>query len=170
MSPWISATLLAVLVATVPLVWVLQVLRRLPEPLLASHRRWPPWANSLTIGGVTVAATVFIRSAYYARPFSAVDVGFQFLIAAVAYVFGLVLILRQFEGLYPEYFVSTGCSGLALRKVAYVNIVDVGILTENGVESTLEVEVGTGERIRLVLPASGVSRLYEAIETNKPEP
>ena len=52
-SPWVTSLLISILVVTVPMTWVLRIMRDLPEPLLPSYRRWPGWANSVLIGAVT---------------------------------------------------------------------------------------------------------------------
>ena len=86
--------------------------------------------NLTLIGCITAIVTVFIRNVYYGTTPAAAEIGMQFVIVGLAYVFGFVLLLRQFAGLYPEYFVSTGRTGLALRKATYQHIVKVETLSE----------------------------------------
>lgn len=168
MPSWVAATLVAVLVATVPMAWVLGIMRDLPDPLVGSHRRWPGWANSLVIGLVTLSVTVFIRFAYYGATPEPLRIGFQLLIVSVAYVFGMVLLVRQFEGLYPEYFVTTGRSGLTVRKAAYRNVSGIEALREAGGETLLRIEMNSGRSLRLELPTRDLPVLFQAIERNKP--
>ena len=169
MSSWIAAVSVAGLVATVPLTWVFRVLRDLPEPVALSHRPWPVWANLGLIALVTAAVTVFIRDAYYvARPEPAL-VAMRFLITALFYVFGFVLLTRQVVGLYPEYFVTTGRTGLLLRKALYRNIVDVETLGESRGETRLRIEVRTGVNLPLILPSHQLPTFYAAIKENQPD-
>ena len=98
MSPWITALLVAILLATVPLTWIFRILRNLPPPLLLSHRRWPAWVNFALIGAITGNVTVFVRGVYYGGTREPLALALQFLIAAVIYFFGFVLIVRQFAG------------------------------------------------------------------------
>ena len=71
--------------------------------------------NYILIGTITAYVTIFIRTAYYVRGADPAAVLMEFVIAALAYIFGLVLSLRQFAGVYPEYIVTTGRTGLSLR-------------------------------------------------------
>jgi hypothetical protein len=96
--------------------------------------------------------------------------GLQLLIVGVVYVFGMVLIVRQFAGLYPEYFVTTGRSGLAIRKAVYSNVAGVDTLRASETETVLGVRMESGERLDLILPTDRVSVLYESIQRNKPDP
>ncbi len=168
MPSWVAAASIAVLVATVPMSWVLRIMRDLPEPLLASRRRWAAWANSLLIGAVTVAVSVFVRFAYYAAPPAPVALGFAIAVTGIVYVFGMVLLVRQFEGLYPEYFVTAGRSGLTPRKAVYRHVAAVETLARARRETLLRIEMNSGESLRLALPTDRVFELYEAIERNRP--
>lgn len=170
MTPWVAATLIAILVATVPMTWVLRIMRDLPDPILSAHRRWPAWANSILIAVVTACVAVFIRFAYYSSPRAPAESGLQLLIACVIYVFGMVLLVRQFVGLYPEYFVTAGRSGLAVRKAVYSNIAGVETIRETQTETLLRIQTISGESLRLELPTAQVALLFDAIRDNKPEP
>jgi hypothetical protein len=158
----------AVLVATVPLVWVLRILGNLPEPIVMSHRRWPWWANSLLIGAVSGGVVIFIRVAYYGGSRSILNLAFQFVIVSMVYVFGLVLLVRQFSGLYPEYFVTAGRTGLSPRKALYSKVVDVQRRGEAGGEIHLRIKMESGERLHLHIPTHQLPTLREAIEKYKP--
>ena len=92
------------------------------------------------------------------------------MIAGIAYVFGMVLLIRQFAGLYPEYFVTTGRTGLGVRKAVYSNVVDVKTVAESHGETRLKIEMSSGEFLPLELPTTNLFRLYEVIERSKPEP
>jgi hypothetical protein len=88
----------------------------------------------------------------------------EFVIAALAYAFGLVLILRQFAGLYPDFFVTTGRSGLALRKTAYRNVIKIEEVARGYGESHLRVETNYGLVVPLTLPTKSVANLYERVK------
>jgi hypothetical protein len=169
MNPWLASASIAVLVATVPLAWVLRILRDIPYPVVRSHRRWPDSANLLLIAAVTAIVTAFIRMVYYGPAPEPVGIGFQFLIAGLVYVFAIVLLLRQHAGLYPEYFITVGASGLGLRKTLYRNVVDFGLRAESDREVKLEVAMNSGERLILHLPPHHVQTFRELIENAQPE-
>src|SRR5205085_11171292 len=104
MPPWLSATVIAVLVVVFPYSLMFKILLQLPRPVALSQGRWPLSVNLLVIGVVTAWIAVFIHGAYYGRGLAEpAAVLMQFIIAALLYAFGLVLIMRQFSGLYPEF-------------------------------------------------------------------
>jgi len=164
MPPWISSTLFAVLVVAFPYTVIFRILHQLPGPIGLSHRRWPFPANLALIAAVTAWIAVFIHTAYYSRGANPAGVLMQFGIAALAYAFGLVLILRQFAGLYPDFFVTTGRSGLALRKTAYRNVVNIQEVMRGHGESQLRIETSYGSVVRLTLPNRYVPSLYERVK------
>jgi hypothetical protein len=88
----------------------------------------------------------------------------EFVIEAVVYAFGLVLLLRQFAGLYPEFFVTTGRSGLALRKTAYRNVTQIEELSRASGEAHLLVKTSYGLTVALTLPTRCVPMLYERVK------
>jgi hypothetical protein len=98
MPPWISSIVFAILVVIFPYTLILRILLQLPKPIVLSHRRWPMAVNLVVMAGITAWVAVFIRSAYYRRGFNPSVALMEFVIAALAYAFGLVLILRQFSG------------------------------------------------------------------------
>jgi hypothetical protein len=164
MPSWISATVFAILVVFFPYTFILRILSQLPKPIALSHRRWPLTVNLLVIGAITAWATVFIHSAYYRRTLDPFLVLMEFVIAALAYAFGLVLMLRQYSGLYPEFFVTTGRTGLALRKTAYRNVVNIEEVARGYGESHLRVETSYGLVVPLTLPTKHVASLYERVK------
>ncbi|PYS55638.1 MAG: hypothetical protein DMG13_03310 [Acidobacteria bacterium] len=166
MPTWFTSLLLAVLIVTIPFTLILKIMLRLPKPLALSHRRWPAEVNYPLIGAITAYVTVFIRSAYYVRGSDPPAVLMQFVIAALAYIFGLVLILRQFSGVYPEYIVTTGRIGLFIRKTVYRNIADVEEVSRRAGEAHLRVITSYGLAIPFTLPARSVPIFYERL---KPE-
>jgi hypothetical protein len=108
---------------------------------------------------------VFIHGAYYHRGFSnPALVLMEFLITALLYAFGLVLILRQFAGLYPDFFVTTGRSGLSLRKTAYRNVTRIEEVGAGSGESHLRIETNYGLIVPLTLPTKHVAKLYERVK------
>lgn len=169
MLEWITALSLACFVATIPLLWVLRVLRELPEPLVGSHTRWPVWANVLLIGALTLYVAFFIRGVYAGGPREPMAFVFQFLIAVVIYFFGFVLLTRQFEGLYPEYFVTMGRTGFGMRKALYRNVVDVEEVNASGPDTELRMHMRTGEKLQLCIPTHHLPTLYETIRDSQPE-
>jgi len=165
MPPWVSAAIFAILVVVFPYTLIFRMLLQLPKPVVLSHRRWPLYLNLLIIGAITGWVTVFIHSVYYRRgQLNPIAVLMEFLIAALAYAFGLVLILRQFAGLYPEFFVSTGRTGLSLRKTAYRNVTKIDEVARAYGESRLRVETSYGLVVPLTLPTRHVATLYERVK------
>ena len=163
MPSWLSATIFATLVVLFPYMVILRIMLQLPKAIALSHRRWPIAVNIALIFAITALIAVYIHSAYYRR----VDpylVLMQFVIAALAYAFGLVLILRQFGGLYPEFFITTGRTGLALRKTAYRNVTNIEEVARVYGESRLRIETSYGTVVPLTLPARDVPSLYERVK------
>jgi hypothetical protein len=163
MPSWITSLVFAVLVVTIPFTLILKILLGLPKALALSHRRWPLPLNFALIGITTFYLTIFIRSTYYGRASEPLAVLLQFLIAALAYIFGLVLLLRQFTGVYPEYIVTTGATGLSIRKTVYRKVTDVVKSSETGGESRLRVQTIDGKVLYLTLPVRDVSILFERL-------
>jgi hypothetical protein len=165
MPSWASATMFAMLVVVFPYTLIFRILSQLPKPIALSHRRWPLYLNLLVIGAITGWVTVFIHGLYYARglmnPFAML---MEFVISALAYAFGLVLILRQFSGLYPEFFITTGRTGLALRKTAYRNVTKIEEVARGYGESHLRVETSYGLVVPLTLPTRHLPSLYERVK------
>src|SRR5205814_9692742 len=120
--------------------------------------------NLVVIAPITAWVSVFIHGTYYRREFNPVLILLEFVIAALAYAFGLVLILRQFAGLYPEFFVTTGRSGLALRKTAYRNVRNIEEVARGYGESHLRIETTYGAVVPLTLPTKNVASLYERVK------
>jgi hypothetical protein len=164
MPNWLASLLFAVLVVTIPFTLILRILLQLPKPLALSHRRWPYVVNIGLIAVITAYTTIFIRSVYYSRNPNGAALLMAFVIAALAYIFGLVLILRQFSGVYPEYIVSTGRTGLSLRKTVYRNIRDVEEISRNRDEVQLQIITSLGAAIHFTLPARDVSIFYERLK------
>jgi hypothetical protein len=165
MPSWISAVTFAFLVVVIPYTLIYKILLQLPKPVAASYRRWPLAANVLVIAVITACITVFIHGAYYRRGFlNPAAVLMEFLITALFYAFGLVLILRQFAGLYPDFFVTTGRSGLSLRKTAYRNVRRIEEVSEISGESHLRIETSYGLVVPLTLPTKHVAKLYERLK------
>jgi hypothetical protein len=164
MPSWLSATIFAILVVFFPFTLILRILLQLPKPIALSHRRWSTPVHLAVIAGITAWVAIFIHSAYYSQTPSPLLVLMQFFIAALAYAFGLVLILRQFSGLYPEFFVTTGRTGLALRKTAYRNVIKIEEVARGYGESHLRVETSYGRVVPLTLPTRQVPNLYERVK------
>jgi hypothetical protein len=165
MPAWISAAIFAILVVIFPYTLIYRILQQLPKPVALSQRRWPLTLNLLIVAGVTAWVTVFIHGAYYRRGLThPLVILMDCVIAALAYGFGLALILRQFAGLYPEFFVTTGRTGLALRKTAYRNVIKIEEASRRRGESQLRVETNYGLVASLTLPTRYVASLYERVK------
>jgi hypothetical protein len=163
MPNWLASLLFAVLVVTIPFTLILRIMLQLPKPLALSHRRWPYVLNIGLIAVITAYATIFIRAVYYSRSQNSAALLMQFVIAALAYVFGLVMILRQFSGVYPDYIVSTGRTGLSLRKTVYRNISDVEEISRSRDEVQLRITTSRAA-IHFTLPARDVRIFYERLK------
>jgi hypothetical protein len=162
---WISAVVVAFLVVVIPYTLLFKILLQLPKPLGLSHKRWPVSANVVLISVITAVITVFVHHVYYRRGFAEPPaVAMEFVIAALIYAFGLVLLLRQFAGLYPDFFVTTGRSGLALRKTAYRNVIQIQELGRASGEARLRVQTSYGLTVALTLPTRYVPMLYERVK------
>jgi hypothetical protein len=74
------------------------------------------------------------------------------------------MILRQFSGVYPDYIVSTGRTGLSLRKTVYRNIRDVEELSRTRQEVQLQIITSQGAGIHFTLPTRDVSIFYERLK------
>jgi hypothetical protein len=164
MPNWLASLLFAVLVVTIPFTLILKILLQLPKALALSHRRWPYVVNIGLIAAITAYVTIFIRAVYYSRNQNSAALLMEFIIAAVAYVFGLVMILRQFSGVYPDYIVSTGRTGLSLRKTVYRNIRDVEEVSRTRQEVQLQITTGLGAAIHFTLPTRDVPIFYERLK------
>jgi hypothetical protein len=165
MPAWVSAAVFAILVVVFPYTLIIRILLQLPKPVALSHRRWPLGVNLLIVAGVTSWVTFFINSAYYRRGLvNPISTLLEFAIVALAYAFGLVLILRQFAGLYPEFFITTGRTGLALRKTAYRNVTRIEEVGSEHGEAHLRVQTSYGLVIPVTLPTRFVASLYERVK------
>jgi hypothetical protein len=164
MPSWLSSLVFAILVVVIPFSLILKLMLQLPKPVALSHRRWPLPLNFGVIAAITAYTTIFIRSAYYGRAAGAEAVLMEFVIAALAYIFGLVLLLRQFSGLYPEYIIATGRTGLSIRKIAYRNIINIEEIARDHGESRLRVETRHGLVYSFTLPIQSVPALYDRVK------
>jgi hypothetical protein len=161
-----TALFLGILITVIPFSFLLRLLQQLPRALVQSNPRWPLILNSLVTAGVTATVTLFLhRAADRTRDPS--QVALEFLIAAVVYAFGLVLVLRQFCGVYEEFIVTVVAAGLALRKTSYANIVKVeGEDGENG-ETQILIETSRGSLVKLILPTRDVDRFYTHVRKKR---
>jgi hypothetical protein len=164
MPAWVSSLVIAILVVVIPFSVIFKIMLQLPKPIALSHRRWPAGVHFGIIGAITAYTTIFIRSTYYGRSVNQEGVLMEFVIAALAYIFGLVLLMRQFCGLYPDFVVTTGRAGLAIRKVAYRNIVNIVEVSRAHGESQLRLETRSGLAYSLTLPDRSVPALYERVK------
>ena len=164
MPTWLTSLLFAVLVVTIPFTLILKIMLQLPKAIALSHRRWPFPLNFALIGAITAYVTIFIRGAYYGRGSNPSAVLMEFVIAVLAYNFGLVLILRQFSGVYPEFIVTTGRTGLSIRKTVYRNITDVEELWRKHGESRFRITTSHGLAVPFTLPTRSAMFFYERLK------
>ena len=160
MSSWFTSLLFAILMTVIPFTFVLRILSQLPAALAGSHRRWPMALNSLVIAVVTMCVAVFVRATAPANSQLTLKIGASFLIVALVYAFGLVLILRQYCGVYPDYIVTVSWIGLGLRKTSYRNIEDVEHVVETGGEIRFRIHRSGGSPVILTLPAQHGATFY----------
>jgi len=146
----------------VPFGFLLLLLHRLPRAIVASHRRWPLLANCLLMTIVATSTTLFLdRAAVRAHGMRGIVV--EFLIQAVIYGFGLVLLLRQFCGVYEDFIITVGAAGLLLWKTSYSNIAKADSRDTGGGEASIRIETARGGVMWLTLPADQVERFYAQV-------
>lgn len=169
MYPWVAAVSIAVLVTTVPLCWVYRVLEGLPAPIARSHPHWPYPINLAIILAATVTASVFIRGLYYSGSglSDPALAALRFLIAAPVYILAFVLLIRQYLGLYPEFFVASGPGGFTVRKRSYRNVVRLEERRQLGDETEVLFYMKIRERLILAVPVRDLERLYELIRPDE---
>ena len=168
MPALVKALVFAVLVTTIPFTFVLKVLLRLPRPLAPSHRRWPLPVNSALIALITAYVTIFMRG-YYIRRIGPAEFGAGFLVVALCYGFALVLLLRQFSGVYPEFIVTTGVTGFDIRKTLYRNIRNVEQKGAAGGETLFHIETKGDVVLSFSLPTRYVSIFYDQMSKMRNE-
>lgn len=161
MSPWFPSLFFAILVTIIPFSFVLKLLHQFPEPLARSHRRWPMMANYTLIAAITACVAYFVHAAAYGSAPASVVAGF--LIAAAAYAFGLVLLLRQFCGVYAEFIVTSSAGGLQVQKTRYRNIEDVDRAGGTAGEARLRVRTSRQSTVVMTLKAKDVGVFYEQL-------
>jgi hypothetical protein len=122
MASGASAIAVGILITVLPFSFLLRLLQHLPPAIILSHRRWPLGVNVLLTATVATACAWFFDRALRGTQ-GATLISFEFLVAAAAYGFGLVLLLRQFCGAYEHFVITVGTGGLVLRKTSYSNIV-----------------------------------------------
>jgi hypothetical protein len=157
-----AAWVFGILITVVPFGFLLLLLHRLPRAIVASHRRWPLLANCLLMTIVATSTTLFLdRAAVRAHGMRGIVV--EFLIQAVIYGFGLVLLLRQFCGVYEDFIITVGAAGLLLWKTSYSNIAKADSRDTGGGEASIRIETARGGVMWLTLPADQVERFYAQV-------
>jgi hypothetical protein len=159
----VSALVVAILVVVIPFTFIIRLMLQLPKAVALSHRRWPLSANFGIVAAITAYTTIFIRNTYYGRSSNMPAVVMEFVIAALAYTFGLVLLLRQFSGLYPEFMITTGRIGLAIRKTAYRNITNIEETGREAGEAYLRITTRYGLVHSMTLPTRSVQALHDRV-------
>jgi hypothetical protein len=160
----LSALVVAILVVVIPFTLVIKLMLQLPKAVVLSHRRWPWPVNLGIVAAITAYTTIFIRNTYYGRGTNPVGIFMEFMIAGLAYVFGLVLLLRQFSGLYPEYIITTGRAGLSIRKTAYRNVINIEEAGRDHGEAHLRIVTQHGYIHLITLPDRYVQSLYDRVK------
>ena len=160
----VSALVVAILVVVIPFTFIIRLMLQLPKAVVLSHRRWPLSANFGIVAAITAYTAIFIRNTYYGRSSNLPAVLMEFVIAALAYAFGLVLLLRQFSGLYPEYIITTGRTGLAIRKTAYRSIINIEEAGRGAGEAYLRITTRYGVKRSITLPTRSVQSLYDRVK------
>jgi fucose 4-O-acetylase-like acetyltransferase len=161
-----TAVFIGVLVTVIPFSFLLRLLQQLPAALVRSHARWPLAVNGLITAGVTAVIVLFLHRAAD-RSHGIAQVGLEFLIAGVVYGFGLVLVVRQFCGVYQDFIITAVMAGVALKKTSYSNIVKAqGEDTESG-ETKILIETSRGTRLKLILPTRQVERFYTHVRKKR---
>ena len=164
MSGLLSAALaFGIFVSIIPFSFLLWLLYRLPQALVASHRRWPLILNCLLATGVAASTALFFQRAAAERHSGMTGIVAEFMIAAVIYGFGLVLLLRQFCGAYEDYVITVGLAGLLLWKTSYTNIAKAEARDIGGGEMRIRIETARGGMLSLTLPAKHVERFYAQV-------
>lgn len=157
-----AAVAFGILISVVPFSFLLWMLYRLPRPLIASHRRWPLVVNCLLMTAVAASTTLFLdRAMIRANGLSGVIV--EFVIQGVIYGFGLVLLLRQFCGVYEDYIITVGMAGLLLWKTSYTNIAKAESRESGGGEAKIRIETARGGVLSLTLPVQHVESFYAQV-------
>jgi hypothetical protein len=163
MSLWLTSLLLAIMFATIPFTFIASLLARMPPPLASSYGRWPAMVNSLLVGAITMAVTVFVHSAYFSGPVVSAAFAVKCVLALLIYGLGFTLLLRQVAGVYPEYIVTLGWAGLGLRKTSYGNILRIDVLSAGEAETRFRIDTARGASIQFTLPTADVMVFQEQI-------
>jgi hypothetical protein len=157
-----AAWVFGILITVVPFGFLLWLLTRLPRAIVASHRRWPLLVNCLLMTVVATSTTLFlVRAAVRAHGMRGIAV--EFFIQAAIYGFGLVLLLRQFCGVYEDFIITVGAAGLLLWKTSYTNITKADGRDSGGGESVIRIETARGGVLWLTLPSDKVDRFYTQV-------
>jgi hypothetical protein len=157
-----AAVVFGIVVSAIPFSFLLWVLYRLPTALVSSHRKWPVILNCLMMTLVAASTALFLQRAAE-KPYDLKGLVVEFMIATIVYGFGLVLLLRQFCGVYEDYIITVGLGGLVLWKTSYTNIAKAETRDAGGGEKTILIETARGGLLTLTLPASGVDRFYAQV-------
>jgi hypothetical protein len=157
-----AALVFGIFVSAIPFSFLLWVLYRLPVALVSSHRKWPIALNCLMMTAVAASTALFLQRAAL-KPYDFKGLVVEFMIATVIYGFGLVLLLRQFCGVYEDYIITVGMAGLVLWKTSYTNIAKAETREGGGGEKKILIETARGGLLTLTLPANGVDRFYAQV-------
>jgi hypothetical protein len=161
-----TAMFIGVLITVIPFSFLLRLLQHLPRALVQSHKRWPVVLNGVVIAVVTAAISLFLDRATD-RTHAITQIGIEFLIASVVYGFGLVLVLRQFCGVYEDFIITVVFGGLALKKTSYANIVKAEGQDLDGGETRILIETSRGTHLKLMLPTRDAERFYTHIRKKR---
>jgi hypothetical protein len=157
-----TALFMGILATVIPFSFLLRLLQQLPQAVVQSHRRWPLILNGLVIAAVTAVVSLFLHRAAD-RTHNIGQLGLEFVISALVYGFGLVLLLRQFCGVYEDFIITVAMAGFALRKTSYANIVKAERRQKDGNETEILIETSRGTLLKLILPTRQVDRFYKHV-------
>jgi len=157
-----AALVFGIFVSAIPFSFLLWVLYRLPAAIVSSHRKWPLVLNCLMMTAVAASTALFLQRAAM-QPYDVMGLAVQFIIATVVYGFGLVLLLRQFCGVYEDYIITVGLAGLLLWKTSYTNIAKAETRNGGWGEKKILIETARGGLLKLTLPANGVDLFYSQV-------
>lgn len=161
-----AAVFVGILATVIPFSFLLRLLQQLPPALVQSHKRWPLAINGLITVMVSAAIGIFLQRTS-GGGHGIAQIALEFLIAGLVYGFGLVLVLRQFCGVYEEFIVTVIAAGLALQKTSYSNIVKVEGEDHEAGETEIHIETSRGTHLKLILPTLQVERFYAHVRKKK---
>jgi hypothetical protein len=100
---------------------------------------------------------------YYAETVAGPKIAAGFLLTALIYAFALVLLFRQFCGVYPDFVITVGTAGLGLQKTSYRNIENVQHEAASPSETRFRIDTSRGGSVSLTLPTRLGAIFYDQL-------